>query len=298
MKTILIIEDDAMLLETTSDFLEKEGYQTLQAEDGLSGIKKTMDETPDMILCDIALPQLDGYQVYKTLRQNPSTEHIPFIFLTAKTEKEDIRAGMNLGADDYITKPFDFDQLLTAIQTRLAKYQKLLNKVYEDYYGLLNNSMIGVFIYQDGQIVFSNPKFAEIGGYQRQELDHTSAGELIHPDDQEHFFESVRKCERGIQKRFHVKFRLLKKDGQYLEVESSGGITNLSNEQAILGMIGVSNPGIDQPGEFYRLEDLNQTVNMIIQNKEAMPDDTASPRELGCNRQLVRSGDGWDIESL
>ena len=275
MKTILIIEDDDTLLKTTSDFLEKEGYQTLQAEDGLTGIKKTITETPDLILCDIALPQLDGYQVYKTLRQNFSTEQIPFIFLTAKTENEDIRAGMNLGADDYITKPFDFDQLLTAIQTRLAKYQKLLDKAYEDFYGLLNNSMIGVFIYQDGKIVFSNPKFAEMGGYRKQELDRISAGDLIHPDDLEHFYESVRKCERGIKKRFHVKFRLRKKDSQYIEVESSGGITTLSNERAILGMIGVSNPGVDQPGEFYRVDDLNQTVNMIIRNKETIPDDAA-----------------------
>ena len=141
MSKILIIEDDVDLCQTTSDFLEKEGYSSLQSHDGLNGIKIAMEEMPDLILCDIALPQLDGYQVYKTLQQDSSTEPIPFIFLTAKTEKEDIRAGMNLGADDYITKPFDFDELLTAIQTRLAKYQKRIDQTYENFQGLLNNTI-------------------------------------------------------------------------------------------------------------------------------------------------------------
>lgn len=275
MSKILIIEDDVDLCQTTSDFLKKEGYNSIQAHDGLNGIKKAMEEMPELILCDIAMPQLNGYQVYKTLQQNSSTESIPFIFLTAKTEKEDIRAGMNLGADDYITKPFDFDELLTAIQTRLAKYQKRINQTYENFQGLLNNNMVGVFICQDDRIVFSNPKFAEIAGYQKQELEDTNFKDLIHPEDQDHFDSAVRKCERGIHKRFHQKFRLLKKDNQYIEVESSGGITMLNNEKAILGMVGLSDPDFDHSGEFYSQEDLNKTVNMIIQKKEAIPDDAA-----------------------
>lgn len=275
MSKILIIEDDTGLCQTTSDFLDREGYSSLQAHDGLNGIKVAMEEMPDLILCDIALPQLDGYQVYKTLQQNSSTEPIPFIFLTAKTEKEDIRAGMNLGADDYITKPFDFDELLTAIQTRLAKYQKRINQNYENFHGLLNNTMVGVFITQNGRIVFSNPKFAEILGYQKQELDDTDFKGFIHPEDRDDFDSAVRKCERGIHKRFHQKFRLLKKDNQYIEVESSGGITMLNNEKAILGMVGISDPGFDFSGEFYSHEDLNRTVNMILQNKETIPDGAA-----------------------
>jgi len=275
MSKILIIEDDVELCQTTSDFLKKEGYNNIQAHDGLNGIKKAMEEMPELILCDIAMPQLNGYQVYKTLQQNSSTEPIPFIFLTAKTEKEDMRAGMNLGADDYITKPFDFDELLTAIQTRLAKYQKRINQTYENFQGLLNNNMVGVFICQDEQIVFSNPKFAEIVGYQKQELEDTNLKDLIHPEDQDNFDSAVRKCERGIHKRFHQKFRLLKKDNQYIEVESSGGISMLNNEKAVLGIVGISDPGFDYSGEFYAQEDLNKTVNMIIQRKEAIPDDAA-----------------------
>jgi len=275
MSKILIIEDDVDLCQTTSDFLEKEGYSSLQSHDGLNGIKIAMEEMPDLILCDIALPQLDGYQVYKTLQQDSSTEPIPFIFLTAKTEKEDIRAGMNLGADDYITKPFDFDELLTAIQTRLAKYQKRIDQTYENFHGLLNNTMVGVFITQNDRLVFSNPKFAEICGYQKQELDDMNFKDLIHPEDRDDFDSAVRKCERGIHKRFHKKFRLLSKDNQYIEVESSGGITMLNNEKAILGMVGLSDPNIDRSGEFYSQEDLIRTVNMILQNREAVSDGAA-----------------------
>ena len=275
MSKILIIEDDTDLSDITSEFLKKEGYNSIQAYNGLNGIKMAMEEMPDLILCDIALPQLDGYQVYRTLQQNSDTEPIPFIFLTAKTEKDDIRAGMNLGADDYITKPFDFDELLTAIQTRLAKYQKRINQTYENFQGLLNNTMVGVFICQEGRIVFSNPKFADIVGYQKQELEDINFKDLIHPEDQDNFDTAVRKCERGIHKRFHQKFRLLKKDNQYTEVESSGGITMLNNEKAVLGMVGISDSGFDHSGEFYSQEDLNKTVNMIIQKKEAIPDDAA-----------------------
>jgi PAS domain S-box-containing protein len=272
MKKILIVEDDSMLRETTSEFLEGEGYQLIQAENGLNGIKKAMEEIPDLILCDIALPQLDGYQVYKTLQQNPSTELVPFIFLTAKTEKEDIRAGMHLGADDYITKPFDFDELLTAIQTRLDKYQKIINKTHENFYALLNNPLVGIYICREEKLVFHNSKFAEMLGYQKGQLQNTSFKALIHPDDYEYFHSSVNKCKRGVQKKFYQKVRLLTKDQQYKEVECSGGLTTLNNEPAVLGMVGMSDPGIDHSDEFNHLENLSKSIEHVIQKKDMIPE--------------------------
>ena len=272
MKKILIIEDDGMLRQTTSEFLDTEGYQPIQAENGLNGIKKAMEEIPDLILCDIALPKLDGYQVYKTLQQNPSTELVPFIFLTAKTEKEDIRAGMHMGADDYITKPFDFDELLTAIQTRLDKYQKIIDKTYENFYALLNNPLVGIYIYRDERLVFHNSKFADILGYQGNQLQNAFFKALIHPDDYEKFHSSVNKCKRGIQKRFYQKIRLLTKAQQYKEVECSGGLTALNNEQAVLGMIGKSDTGVDHTSEFNHLENLSKSIEQIIQKKDRIPE--------------------------
>ncbi|HAV61705.1 MAG TPA: DNA-binding response regulator, partial [Verrucomicrobiales bacterium] len=105
MKRILIIEDEPEMRRNIATILRLEKYQPLTAEHGRAGVEQAFKEAPDLILCDVMMPELDGYGVLKELRENPDTEATPFIFLTAKGEKPDIRAGMNLGADDYLTKP-------------------------------------------------------------------------------------------------------------------------------------------------------------------------------------------------
>ncbi len=118
---ILIIEDNEDVRENLAEILELYGYDTAEAADGLAGIKKAFEVDPDLIICDVMMPQLDGFGVLNILSRNEQTAQTPFIFLTAKTEKQDIRRGMNLGADDYITKPFYKDELLAVIDTRLKK---------------------------------------------------------------------------------------------------------------------------------------------------------------------------------
>ncbi len=118
---LLIIEDNEEVRENLAEILELYGYETSQAPNGLEGVKTAIQFPPDMILCDVMMPELDGYGVLNLLAKNERTAGIPFIFITAKTETEDIRRGMNLGADDYITKPFYKDELLQVIKTRLAK---------------------------------------------------------------------------------------------------------------------------------------------------------------------------------
>ena len=121
MKKILLIEDDVVLRENTSELLELFNYQVVSAPNGKMGVEVAKEVLPDIIVCDIMMPELDGYGVLQTLSQNESTQHIPFIFLSAKTERKDVRRGMDLGADDYITKPFSEDELISAIESRLAK---------------------------------------------------------------------------------------------------------------------------------------------------------------------------------
>ncbi|MBR9861319.1 response regulator [bacterium] len=123
-KKILIIEDNQDIRENISEILELDGYETLQASNGKEGARMAIDSLPDLVLCDIMMPELDGYGVLHILSKNESTVNIPFIFLTAKAEKSDLRKGMNLGADDYITKPFDETDLLNAINNRLNKVQR------------------------------------------------------------------------------------------------------------------------------------------------------------------------------
>jgi len=122
MKKILLIEDNEDVRETTADILELANYEVDTAENGKIGITKTMKYKPDIILCDIMMPEMNGYSVLQILSKNPKTAGIPFIFLTAKSEKADMRKGMNLGADDYLTKPFCEQELLEAIEIRLKKH--------------------------------------------------------------------------------------------------------------------------------------------------------------------------------
>lgn len=124
MKKILIIEDNPDVRENTAEILELSNYEVVTAENGKEGVKAASEALPDLIVCDVMMPELDGFGVLRILSQNPVTANIPFIFLTAKTEKSDFRKGMSLGADDYITKPFDDVDLLNAIEVRLKKHEK------------------------------------------------------------------------------------------------------------------------------------------------------------------------------
>src|SRR6476661_2905108 len=128
-KTILVIDDNNELRENTAEILELAGYKTLTAENGKKGVDVALAEKPSLIVCDIMMPELDGYGVLHLLRKNPDTQNIPFIFLTAKTERGDFRKGMEMGADDYITKPFDDIELLNAVEVRLKK-SKILEQNY------------------------------------------------------------------------------------------------------------------------------------------------------------------------
>jgi len=121
MKVILIIEDNHALRENTAEILELSGYQTLTAPNGKEGIALALANNPDLVLCDIMMPEIDGYAVLQMLHNNETLKEIPFIFLSAKAERADFRKGMELGADDYLTKPFSTTELLTAIETRLNK---------------------------------------------------------------------------------------------------------------------------------------------------------------------------------
>lgn len=121
MNTILLIEDEPQMRRGMTTALEMEGFKVTAAANGKVGVAAALKEAPDLILCDVMMPELDGYGVLAALRADDRTLGIPFIFLTAKGEKPDIRHGMNLGADDYLTKPVAIDDLLAAIRARLER---------------------------------------------------------------------------------------------------------------------------------------------------------------------------------
>jgi CRP/FNR family cyclic AMP-dependent transcriptional regulator len=125
MKKILLIEDNDDIRNNTAEILELSNYKVIMAENGKIGVEKAIEHLPDLIICDIMMPGLDGYGVFHAIHKNNMIKNTPFIFLTAKTERSDFRKGMELGADDYITKPFNGTELLNAVDSRLKKMELL-----------------------------------------------------------------------------------------------------------------------------------------------------------------------------
>lgn len=169
MSKILIIDDEQPLRDEVSDWLQFEGHEVLSAENGRIGLEMIIRDQPELIICDIAMPEMDGRTVLLEVRANPAVNHIPFIFLTASATYESIRRGMDLGADDYLTKPFRHGDLLKAIESRLRKqeeqkaraHQQLeaVNKAFqaEQERRLLKSRIVAMFSHD-----FRNPLFAII----------------------------------------------------------------------------------------------------------------------------------------
>lgn len=135
-KKILLIEDNDEMRENTAEILQLAHYHVFAARNGKEGVELAEKENPDLIICDIMMPVLDGYGVLHMLSKNQVTAGIPFIFLTAKAERTDLRKGMEMGADDYITKPFDDIELLNAIESRLKKSELFKKNFSKDIQGL------------------------------------------------------------------------------------------------------------------------------------------------------------------
>lgn len=141
MKKILVVEDTKSVREEIVTILEFENFDVLEAENGMIGFEYARKYLPDLIVCDVLMPELDGFGLLKLLREEPSTSTTPFIFLTAKAAKEDWRGGMDLGADDYLTKPFTPEELINAIRTRLEKHENI-NKQNETKFEALCENII------------------------------------------------------------------------------------------------------------------------------------------------------------
>lgn len=123
---LLVIDDEEQLRKNLVDLLTLSGFAVASATNGRRGVALAHEHPPDLILCDIMMPQMDGYQVLESIRLNPALAHLPFVFLTAKADMVDLRRGMTLGADDYLTKPFLIKELLAVIETRLKRHRETL----------------------------------------------------------------------------------------------------------------------------------------------------------------------------
>lgn len=235
MKKVLLIEDDRLILETTADFLETSGFEVLKAAGGDEGILLAKVQSPDMILCDILMPGISGHEVYRILQKDITTADIPFIFLSSLSDKQDIRIGMEMGADDYITKPADPKELLKAIEARLEKFDRLLKRKELRYHVLfeLASETILMINPENSEIVDANQATLEMLGYSKDELTRLKAEDVLPAGEWENVLRILTKGS-GINKLPLSESRLKRKDKTEIQVQINGQVVEIQAERFFL----------------------------------------------------------------
>lgn len=234
-KKILIIEDDTTLRDNISDFLLSEGFFIDAASDGMIGLEKIKKFLPDLVLCDIALPKMNGFELLKKIREDDILKDIPFIFLTAMVGMDDFKTGMKLGAEDYITKPFDFDKLITTIKSRIKKQIEYRLSTEKKFRSLIENSLTGVFILKSEKFIYTNPKFREIFKYDDDEI--IELNKIIHRDYLTTLSNYIIECLADKIKDINIELKGIRKDGKDLYIQLFAGKTIYENKPAILGNV-------------------------------------------------------------
>ena len=236
-KRILLVEDDKVLRDNTATFLSKSNFLVYTAKDGVSGIQKAIAIVPDLIISDIIMPGMNGYDFFKALQQLPDTAIIPFIFLSSKGEIQEVRSGMNLGADDYLTKPFDYAELLKTIHVRIAKSETLLKAGETKFSAIIHNSLTGVFIYKDNSFLFTNKKFQEITGYSEEELHKMNFTDLLADNDREQVIDRLNAFQNSLESNMEMSFSIRTKSGQVVKTELFAGISKMQWKTVITAVV-------------------------------------------------------------
>ncbi|HOI86501.1 MAG TPA: response regulator [Lentimicrobium sp.] len=266
---ILLVEDDKALAITISNLLRVKGYEVTHAGDGAMGIQKAFEILPDLILCDISMNEINGYDVFNVLKESSATAMIPFVFLTAKSEIKDIRFGMQLGADDYIVKPFEYDELVTSIATRLHKAEAHRKANEEKFIALSMISPYGIYIYQGHRFIETNPSLSATLGYSREELLNMGFEDIIAEKDKASAMEKINRCLRGFEKDIHIRFKTIHKDGSLINTELYGieGL-KVKGRTSLLGTLIASKPDVaeDQDIEgitINEIEEFERAVDLL-----------------------------------
>ena len=207
-KKILIIEDDLALARTLKNVLRTNNYQADIAGSGAEGIQKAYEYCPDLILCDINMSPIDGYQVYNILKDSALTSRIPFIFITGRSDLNDIRFGLELGVDDYIVKPFDNNDLLKSIKVRMDKYEKLVNIGKNDYKALVELSPNGIFLFDGETIYEANQAFLEMTGLTESEVKKITFKDLVGEKKYKNIESKIMKCANGLLNSFQEEVKI------------------------------------------------------------------------------------------
>lgn len=235
-KKVLIIDDYEPLLEEVEAFLKIENFVPITACNGAEGIQLAMTEKPDLIICDIQMPKMTGFQVFKTLEKIPDTSTIPFVFLTAMAQVDDFRKGLNMGADDYITKPFDLDVLLAVINKRLEKFERYKNIGHDKFEALISSPLVGAFIYKKNEWTYTNSKFKELTSYTKLDLNRIPFGSIIAKDNDK-IIKNLKLCLQGLKDNFQEEIHIFDKDKSLIHLTVFLKHIEIENEDSVIGTI-------------------------------------------------------------
>jgi DNA-binding NarL/FixJ family response regulator len=214
---ILVIEDDKQLGKTIKNVLSMHGYDVRYADNGAAGIQKAFEYNPDLILCDINMYPVDGYQVFNVLKDSLLIEQVPFIFITGNSELKDIRFGMDLGVDDYFVKPFDNERLIQTIEKRLARYRKLKDTGKHEFKVLFNMTTNGIFLF-DGHAVFeTNPALMQMLAINKDDLTTYTIEDFLDPVSYQQTKDKITRCTNGLLTSFCETVTLVPRNGEKFE---------------------------------------------------------------------------------
>jgi PAS domain S-box-containing protein len=238
MKTVLIIDKDPQILKEISNYLRDSGYQVISVENGATGVQRTLQYVPDIILCDAQPEGLSGHEVFNMVQQINSTAVIPFIFMSPKNTYQELRSAMNRGIDDLIVKPFDKKELKKLIEVRLERQERIMNMVDEKFNILIDNAYTAIYIYRNQQLTYVNQKFCDILGYTKRELLGMNLVNILYKDDIQPVMNKINQCFNGIQSELDMNFRVIRRNQEIIGVKWVGSIVNINGKKSLVGSVG------------------------------------------------------------
>jgi DNA-binding NarL/FixJ family response regulator len=199
---VLVIDDDHFQLKIIQNILTSKNYDVCIANNGALGIQEAFEYNPDLILCDINMSTIDGYQVYNILKESSLIDQIPFIFVSGNSELQDIRFGLDLGADDYFVKPFNVDSLVLTIEKKISKFKKLKEVGKNEFKALFQLSPNGIFLFDEHVIFDANPALIKCLAMEEKSLTSYSIRNVIDADSFQTIEERIQRCSRGLLNSF------------------------------------------------------------------------------------------------
>lgn len=236
-KNILIIEDDMNMAKTIANIFNKNKQLKIHiAYSGSIGIQKAFQLIPNIIICNINILDIDGFQIFKTLKESSITSMIPFIFLSDKSDIDEIRMGMQLGADDFIIKPFQNKELLISIKARLKKYDNILAQSTSNFNKLLALSPDPVFIHNKINFTKINSLFTKVLGYSMKDLSKKSILDITHNDNKNELMDNLTKTFSGLYNKFDCNIIFIHKNGDNIQTKlSCKSSKNIKGDYILIG---------------------------------------------------------------